>query len=184
MNSPMFLQSWSLKKNSITVIASLAVIFVVLTVSSASGVTIVNAQKSSPPPDHYVVQKTAESTVDPLPGHQGHQLVMAIPPRDDGKIWTGTISWTASYPVEMVVLHTYDNTSASGNATFGKPLTAPFGKGEVAISLIKNPSNTPIPSGSLAFVGNAVAFHTLDGHKFTVTYTADARAEDLSKTSK
>jgi hypothetical protein len=91
MNRPIFLQSWSLKKNSITVIASIAVIFVVLTVSSASGVTIVNAQKSSPPPDHYIVQKTAESTVDPLPGHQGHQLVMAIPPRDDGKIWTGTI---------------------------------------------------------------------------------------------
>jgi hypothetical protein len=155
MNRPIFLQIWSLKKNSIAVIASIAVIFVVLTVSSASGVTIVNAQKSSPPPDHYVVQETAESTVDPLPGHQGHQLVIAIPPRDDGKIWTGTISWTASYPVEMVVLHTYDNTSASGNATFGKPLTAPFGKGEVAISLIKNPSNTPIP-----------------------------RAEDLSKTSK
>ena len=107
MNGPIFLPSWSLKKNSITVIASIAAIFVVLTVSSASGITVVSAQKSSPPPDHYVVQKTAESTVNPVPGHQGHQLVMAIPPRDDGKIWTGTISSTASYPVEMAVLHKY-----------------------------------------------------------------------------
>ena len=158
----------ALKRNSVTLVASIAAIFVVLTTASSIGVTIVNAQKTSPPPDHYIVQKTAESGVDPLPGHQGHHR--------------NYISWTASYPVEMVILHKY--ASASGNATFGKPLTAPFGKGEVAISLVKNPSGTPIPSGSLDFVGNAVAFHTLDGHKFTVTYTADARAEDLSKTSK
>ena len=184
MNRHVFPATRALKRNSVTLVASIAAIFVVLTTASSIGVTIVNAQKTSPPPDHYIVQNTAESGVDPLPGHQGHQLVMAIPPRDDGKIWTGTISWTASYPVEMVILHKYDNTSASSNATFGKPLTAPFGKGEVAISLVKNPSGTPIPSGSLDFVGNAVAFHTLDGHKFTVTYTADARAEDLSKTSK
>lgn len=172
------------QKNSIMVVASIMAFFVIMIAPSAIGSTIVNAQKTSPPPDHYVVQKSAESAPDPLPGHQGHQLVMAIPPRDDGKIWTGTISWTASYPVEMVILHTYNNASAPGNATFGKPLTAPFGKGEVAISLIKNPSGTPVPSGSTGFAGNAVAFHTLDGHKFTVTYTADARAEDLSKTSK
>jgi hypothetical protein len=184
MKNHVFQADMTSNRNSVILAASIVAIFVVLTAASCIGVSIVNAQKNSPPPDHYIVQKTGESGPDPLPGHQGHQLVMAIPPRDDGKIWTGTISWTASYPVEMVILHAYDNTSASGNATFGKPLTAPFGKGEVAISLIKNPSGTPIPSGSFDFAGNAVAFHTLNGHKFTVTYTADARAEDLSKTSK
>jgi hypothetical protein len=33
------------------------------------------------------IQKTAESTVDPLPGHSAHQLVMALTPRDDGQVW-------------------------------------------------------------------------------------------------
>lgn len=82
MNGPIFLPSWSLKKNSITVIASIAAIFVVLTVSSASGITVVSAQKSSPPPDHYAVQKTAESTVNPLPGHQSSILRLSLSQRD------------------------------------------------------------------------------------------------------
>jgi phosphoribosylcarboxyaminoimidazole (NCAIR) mutase len=69
-----------------------------------------------------------------------------------------TISWTASWPVEVVILHGYNNASVSGNQTFGKPLTAPFGGGEVAISLIKNPSGTPIASGSMDVVGNAFIF--------------------------
>jgi hypothetical protein len=32
----------------------------------------------------------------------------------------------------------------------------------------------------MPFVGNAVAFHTLSGDKFTVTYTVDATAKDLT----
>jgi hypothetical protein len=138
------------------------------------------ATTSSNPPDHDVVQKTAASDKDPLPGHSSHQLVMAIPPRTDGKIWIGTISWTASKPVELVILHKYDNASVTANRTFGKPLTAPFGGGEVAISLMKFPSNSPVNSGTAAFAGNAVAFHTLSGAKFIVAYTADARAESVS----
>lgn len=141
------------------------------------------ATTSNNPPDHYVVQKTAASTKDPLPGHSSHQLVMAVPPRTDGKIWTGTVSWTASKPVELVILHKYDNASVTANQTFAKPLTAPFGGGEVAISLFKVPSNSPVNSGSANFAGNAVAFHTLNGAKFIVTYTADARAESVSGSS-
>jgi hypothetical protein len=60
-------------------------------------------------------------------------------------------------------------------------LTAPFGKGSVAISLVKTPSGTPVASGSMPFVGNAIAFHTLNGDKFVVTYSADATAKDLTK---
>jgi hypothetical protein len=83
MNRHVFPATRALKRNSVILVVSIAVIFVVLTAASSIGVTIVNAQKTSPPPDHYIVQKTAESGVDPLPGHLGHQLVMAIPPRDD-----------------------------------------------------------------------------------------------------
>jgi hypothetical protein len=37
--------------------------------------------------DTVTIQRTAESTTDPLPGHSAHQMVMALPPRDDGKVW-------------------------------------------------------------------------------------------------
>ena len=132
-------------------------------------------------PDMVTIQKTAESTTDPLPGHSAHQLVMALPPRDDGKVWVGTVSWTASKPVEIVILHGY-NSTVKPDSTHGSVLTAPIGPGkDVAISLVKTSSGTPVPSGSMRFVGNAVAFHTLSGDKFTVTYSLDAVAKPLSQ---
>ena len=146
--------------------------------ASTSGGSSGEEQQQS---DTVTIQKTAESTVDPLPGHSAHQLVMALPPRDDGKVWVGTVTWSASKPVEVVVLHGY-NSTLKPDASHGSPLTAPIGPGkEVAISLVKTASGTPVASGSMRFVGNAVAFHTLSGDKFTVTYSLDAIAKPLSQ---
>jgi hypothetical protein len=69
------------------------------------------------------IQKTGVSAPDPLPGHSAHQLVMALPPRSDGKVWVGTVTWTASKPVEVVVLHMY-NSSVTADAAHGQPLIA------------------------------------------------------------
>jgi hypothetical protein len=140
---------------------------------------VIPQQSSTDEQDTITIQKTGVSSTDPLPGHSAHQLVMALPPRDDGKVWMGTVTWTASKPVEVVVLQGY-NSSVTADAAHGQPLTAPFGKGAVAISLIKTPSGTPIASGSMPFAGNALAFHTLSGNKFTVTYTVAATARQLS----
>ena len=136
-------------------------------------------QSSTDEQDTVTIQKTGVSSPDPLPGHSAHQLVMALPPRSDGKVWVGTVTWTASKPVEVVVLQGY-NSSVTADAAHGQPLTAPFGNGAVAISLIKTNSGTPIASGSFPFAGNAVAFHTLSGAKFTVTYTVSATAREVS----
>jgi hypothetical protein len=134
---------------------------------------------ATPTSDTVTIQKTGVSSPDPLPGHSAHQLVMALAPRSDGKVWVGTVTWTASKPVEVVVLHGY-NSSVTADAAHGQPLTAPFGNGAVAISLIKTPSGTPVASGTMPFAGNALAFHTLSGDKFTVTYTVDATAKQAS----
>ena len=136
-------------------------------------------QSSTDEQDTVTIQKTGVSSTDPLPGHSAHQLVMALPPRTDGKVWVGTVTWTASKPVEVVVLQGY-NSSVTADTAHGQPLTAPFGNGAVAISLVKTNSGTPIASGSLPFAGNALAFHTLSGAKFTVTYTVAATARELS----
>jgi hypothetical protein len=130
--------------------------------------------------DTITMQKTGVSDIDPLPGHSAHQLVMALAPRSDGKVWVGTVTWTASKPVEVVVLHNYNSSVTGADAAHGQPLTAHFGNGVVAISLIKTPSGTPIASGTMPFAGNALAFHTLSGDKFTVTYTVDATAKQAS----
>ncbi|HJT46864.1 MAG TPA: hypothetical protein VJ729_01690 [Nitrososphaeraceae archaeon] len=140
---------------------------------------VIPQQSSTDEQDTVTIQKTGVSSTDPLPGHSAHQLVMALPPRSDGKVWVGTVTWTASKPVEVVVLQGY-NSSVTADSAHGQPLTAPFGNGAVAISLIKTSSGTPIASGSFPFAGNALAFHTLSGAKFTVTYTVSATARELS----
>jgi hypothetical protein len=119
-----------------------------------------------------VEQKTAESAPDPLPGHQTHQAVLVLPPRSDGSVYDGDISWVASKQVEIVILHPYNSTGV--DSAHGEVLNAPFGGGKVAISLFRTPSNTIVQSGSFHFTGSAVAFHTLSGQKFTVTYSVKA----------
>ena len=166
---------------AIAAIASLMAISVpALAINANAQVPGVIPQQSSiDEQDTVTIQKTGVSSTDPLPGHSAHQLVMALPPRSDGKVWVGTVTWTASKPVEVVVLQGY-NSSVTADAAHGQPLTAPFGNGAVAISLIKTNSGTPIASGSFPFAGNAVAFHTLSGAKFTVTYTVSATAREVS----
>jgi hypothetical protein len=127
---------------------------------------------------HVTIQNTTVSGQDPLPGHQGHQLALILPPRADGKLWVGTVTWTSSKPVELVVLHGYTNVTA--DSAHGVPLIAKPPTGAVAITLIGPsqfvPASDPIASGTAPFVGSAVAFHTLSGAKFTVTYSTDATA--------
>lgn len=159
----------------------LAIGVMVPTILSVS--SLASAQEEEELPTEVVLQGTQTSAQDPLPGHEGHQLVLALPPRGDGLVWVGDATWVASKPVEVVVLHGY-NSSAVSNQTstqFGEPLKAPFGGGEVAITLVKPDSGTPVPSGSIPFAGNALAFHTLSGDPFTVTYTIAANAEELTQ---
>jgi hypothetical protein len=131
--------------------------------------------------ESYTVQRTETSTQDPLPGHESHQIVLAAPPREDGSIYSGVATFSASQPVEVVVLHGYNPSVV--NQTAGEPLTAPFGDGQVAISLMKQFTDSPINAGSLAFTGNALAFHNLEGKPFSVTYTVDAEIKEAATTA-
>ena len=131
----------------------------------------------------FVWQGTVSSVQDPLKGHEKHQAAIILPPRKDGAVWTGVLTYTASRPVEVVVLHLYDvkNTTKIPK-DFATELTAPapFGKPgqEVAITLIKpDYSDSPAPSASIPFSGNALVLHTLSGKKFTATYTVEAVAQ-------
>ncbi|GKS61138.1 MAG: hypothetical protein AB7U98_02445 [Candidatus Nitrosocosmicus sp.] len=132
--------------------------------------------------NYTIIQDTKTST----PGlNDGHQIVMALSPRDDGSIWRGDITWTASKPVEIAVLHGYNSSAVSSQSLlqFGEPLKQKFGNAEVAISLMKPESGTSYTSGSIPFVGNAVVFHTagaIGGEPFTVTYTVAASAEKIT----
>lgn len=118
-----------------------------------------------------------------------HQIVIALPLRQDGKIWTGTATFTASKPIEIEVLHRY-NPKVLPDAKHGEPYHAKWIDGitPIALSTMTMFSNTPvivtnspISTGSFVFTGNVLLFHKTDGQPFTVTYTIDATAKSLTR---
>jgi len=151
--------------------------------SQISAASVSNATISD---ERYVGQKTeisnlASPTVTPH-GKVPHQIVFALPLRNDSKIWTGTVTFTASKPIE-IVLHGYKPQSAV-DAEHGEPYHATLPNNKtVAISTMTmftdtpvKVTDTPISTGSLQFTGSALVFHKTSGEPFTVTYTVDAVA--------
>lgn len=117
-----------------------------------------------------------------------HQIVIALPLREDGKIWTGTATFTASKPIEIEVLHKY-NPAVTPDAQHGEPYNGKWIDGSnIAISTMTmfsntpvSVTNTPISTGSFVFTGSALVFHKTSGDPFTVTYTIDAVANNMTK---
>ena len=161
------------------VILAMAVMVPAIFLSASS---FVSAQEEEELPNDVVLQETKTSTQGM---NEGHQIVMALPPRGDGLVWMGDVTWVASKPVEVAVLHGYNSSAVSNqtSAQSGEPLKQTFGDVEVAMTLVKPESGTSYPSGSIPFVGNALVFHTagaVGGEPFTVTYTVAASAEELT----
>ncbi|HET9805959.1 MAG TPA: hypothetical protein VFP49_03530 [Nitrososphaeraceae archaeon] len=136
----------------------------------------------------FVEQKTVTSQPAPVrhPGQPSHEVVFALPLRDDGKVWSGTVTFTASKPIEVEILHTYAP-EQKPNSLHGEPYHAVLpGNKSIAITHLRDIVDVPIEingtgisSGSVNFVGNALVFHKTNGEPFTVTYTIDAKVKDI-----
>lgn len=123
-------------------------------------------------PKMFAIQKTDKSIQDPLPGHEAHQIVIALPPRDDGKMYSGQVTYSASKPVEVVVLNPFN--APATDEQHGQPLNAPFGNGSVAISVMDQ-FNGQYNAGSTTFTGAALALHNIKGEPFSVTYAISGK---------
>ena len=137
----------------------------------------------------FIVQNTSMSAPAPVrhPGQPLHEVVFALPLRDDGKIWSGKVSFTASKPIEVEILHMYSPQQIA-DEKHGEPYHAILpGNRSIAISHLRDIVDVPIEingtgisSGSFEFAGSALVFHKTSGEPFTVTYTIDAVAKDMS----
>ena len=178
-------------KASVTVITK-TVVFVAI-VGLIFGTTSAGLPSASAAPpesplqtlSHVTIQNTTTSNQYLLGLFmQEHQASSILPLRTDGKVWVGTVTWTSSKPVELVVLHRYTNVTA--DSVHGVPVITGSASGPMAVTLITpsqfSPASDPVPSGTAPFVGSVVAFHTLSGAKFTVTYSVDATANSPTKT--
>ena len=107
--------------------------------------------------------QTLTSLQDPGQGHESHQLAIILSP-SEGTIYDGSLTFTASKPVQIVVLHEINENDAKGQPTWTID-----GKKIYGLSLIEKISK----SGSFEFTGAALALHSADSQEFTTTVSVD-----------
>ena len=61
--------------------------------------------------------QTITSTPDPGIGHSNEQMAIVLPP-NSGSIYHGSITYSSSQPVQVVVLHQIDKSDAKGQPTW------------------------------------------------------------------
>ncbi len=137
----------------------------------------------------YRIQETRMSSAAPVAhtGNLPHAVVFALPLRDDGKIYTGRVTFTASKPIEVEVLHVY-NPAQEPDAEHGAPPTAVINGTLITYShltgIVDNNyvlGDVPTASGTFEFTGSGLVFHKRSSEPFTVTYTIDAVVKPLSQ---
>lgn len=134
-------------------------------------------------------QETAMSRAAPVAhtGNLPHAVVFALPIRDDGKIYTGQVTFTASKPIEVEIIHIYRPDQLPDEA-HGQPPTAVINGTTITYShltgIIDNniiTGDVPTSSGTFEFTGSGLVFHKRSSEPFTVTYTIDAAVRSLTQ---
>ncbi|NIM25177.1 MAG: hypothetical protein GTN35_05015, partial [Nitrososphaeria archaeon] len=106
--------------------------------------------------------QTITSSQDPGQGHEGHQLAIILLP-SEGTIYDGSLTYTASEPVQVVVLH-----EITENDSKGQPIWSIDGDKIYGLSLIDSGK-----SNSFEFTGAALALHSPNSKEFTATVSVD-----------
>jgi hypothetical protein len=107
--------------------------------------------------------QTITSTQDPGIGHNDEQMAVILPP-NSGSIYHGSITYVASQPIQIVILHQIDKSDSKGQPTWTVD-----GNTLYAQTIIDSNSN----GGSLDFTGSAVGLHSTNSSQFTATVSVD-----------
>lgn len=127
----------------------------------------------------FALQDTKVSGPDPIPGHQMHDAVVILPPRNDSKIYSGTLTFTSSHPVELIVAHPFNLTQTfENNATFiPEPLTVP---GQNVALAILHEIGQGVQFDTIPFTGSSLSLHNRAGQNFTVSYSVAGNLMDAT----
>jgi hypothetical protein len=107
--------------------------------------------------------QTLTSMQDPGQGHESHQLALILSP-NKGSLYDGSLTYTASEPVQIVILHEIDKEDSKGQPVWTVDGSTVFGLTIVDLGT---------SSGSYEFTGAALALHTKNTNKFTATVSVD-----------
>ncbi len=107
--------------------------------------------------------QTITSTQDLGIGHNNEQMALILPP-NSGSIYHGSITYSSSQPVQVVILH-----QISMGDSKGQPTWTVDGNTLYAITTIDSNST----GGSLDFTGSAIGLHSTNSSQFTATVSVD-----------
>lgn len=107
--------------------------------------------------------KTMTSSQDPGIGHSDEQMAIILPP-NSGSIYHGSITYSSSLPVQVVILHQIGKGDSKGQPTWTVD-----GNTFYAMTTIDQSSN----GGSLDFTGSAIGLHSTNSSQFTATASVD-----------
>jgi len=107
--------------------------------------------------------QTITSSQDPGLGHENHQLALILSP-NEGTIYDGSMTFTSSDFVRVVVLHEINENDIQGQDTWNVNKNTIYG-----LSLI-DPEKK---SGSFEFTGAGLALHSTNSKEFTTTVSVD-----------
>jgi hypothetical protein len=129
------------------------------------------------------IRKTATSVPGvPSSGHEDHQIVMALPPIDNEKLWVGKVSWISSEPIEVGFLIAHNQIATDTEHSQIETLQLGENSRGVVYASTNLTGATPHTTfGNMDFVVDQLAFHSTNNTKFTVTYAIDALAKDLTE---
>src|SRR5215211_7224382 len=126
-----------------------------------------------------VRQGTITSSPVPIPGLEEQQRASILPLRQDGSIYTGVLTFTATEPVNVVILNTQtlnETERAILNATededLGTLVTAPLNNQTslVITSITPDYGGAAAPSASIPFAGMHFGFtHQVESHLLHLT---------------
>lgn len=195
ISQPPFIKKMLASKRGTIIIAGMATVIAMmaaaLLVPYLQQQNALAQQQSLEWPTVVRVQKTLMSSAAPVKAPDQplpHQTVFALPIREDGKVWSGKVTFVASKPIEIEVIHRH-NPSETIDAQHGTTPVAVINGTTITYSHMESnvvesdyvSGDVPISSGTFDFIGDSVVFHKRSGEPFTVTYTMEAYARSLTQ---
>src|SRR5215204_347740 len=179
--------------STVIVAFSVMILIVSLLMTSAPHAALAtpsSANATGAPAQKISQQGLVTSSTDPLPGHEAHQSAVILRLRADNALYDGTLTFTASKPVEVQILHRSPNSTTPTVPTeFGtlNVLPLPGNAGSVTISNIIPEYPEGAFVATLPFSGNAISLHNIEGEPFVASYSVAAdvdgpvqRVDDIS----
>ncbi|MYB30147.1 MAG: hypothetical protein F4Y18_03830 [Cenarchaeum sp. SB0663_bin_5] len=135
--------------------------------ASDDGEHMDSMEHMEPTSHEYRFTQTTDSALSPGLGHETHQIVRVLEP-SDGIIYAGTVSYVASEPIDIVILHEMNNEDSRGQAIWRIDDDRVYGWTFMDIDS---------KVGYFEYSGAGLLFHT-GGDEFTATYTAVGSAQE------